>query len=351
MSDQESNLPLSERALSVLRALVEQHIREGQPVGSRTLAKTTELALSPATIRNVMSDLEEAGYLRAPHTSAGRVPTDLGYRLFVDSLLEMRPLDKVTLGSLNDIIETNQPTQQELVEQVSAFLSGITQMAGLVTLPRSENTRLRHIEFLPLSERRVLAILVIEEEVQNRILYTDRSYSSSELEQATNFLNAQFAGKELSQVRQNLRTELNAAREDMNDLMCEVIGMANAAITETRYERDEFVVAGQTNLMNFQELSSVEKLKALFDEFNQKRDIYHLLERCIDAEGVQIFIGHESGYEVFDEVSVVTASFGARDNIVGVLGVIGPTRMAYQRVIPIVDVTSKILTATLNDRH
>lgn len=351
MSARDPYPALNERAQRVLRALVEQHIRDGQPVGSRTLSKTTELALSPATIRNVMSDLEEAGYLRAPHTSAGRVPTDLGYRLFVDNLLEVRPLDNDTLGSLSDIIESNRPTQLELVEQVSSFLSGITQMAGLVTLPRSEHTRLRHIEFLPLSGRRVLAILVIEEEVQNRVLYTDRDYTAAELEQATNFLNAQFAGKEISQVRRDLRAELNSTRESMNEIMRDVVSMADAAITETQSDHDEFVVAGQTNLMNFEELSSVQKLKALFDEFTQKRDIFHLLERCIQAEGVQIFIGRESGYEVFDEVSVVTAPFGARDNIVGVLGVIGPTRMAYERIIPIVDVTSKILTAALNDRH
>ncbi len=341
---------LGERAQAVLRALVEQHIRDGHPVGSRTLSKTTELKLSPASIRNVMSDLEELGFLRSPHTSAGRVPTDLGYRFFVDCLLEVKPVDRLDIEPLSDLLESERPAPQVLVERVSSFLSGITQLAGLVTLPRSEQSRLRHIEFVPLSERRILAILVIEEEVQNRVIHVERDYSRTELEQATNYLNAQFCGKEIGRVRRDLRTELESARQDMNDMLGTVMSMADQALNETG-EREDFVVAGQTNLMNFEELSNLGKLKALFEEFNRKHEIYHLLERCIEADGVHIFIGREAGYEVLDDCSVVTARFGTRDETIGVLGVIGPTRMAYQRVIPIVDVTSRVLTATLNARQ
>lgn len=349
MSDSQSRPPLSERAQHVLRALVEQYIHDGQPVGSRTLARISGMGLSAATIRNAMFDLEEMGLLKSPHTSAGRVPTERGYRVFVDSLIQVQPIDKVDLDPLRESLDPSL-SLKDLVETVSSFLSAVTEMAGVVTLPRRDHPRLRQVEFLPLSESRVLAILVIDEhEVQNRIVYTDRPYTSSELEQASNFFNAHFRGAELSKVRDELKRELERVRQDMNRMMRVVIEMAGKAFNESSDE--DMVIAGHINLMNFAELSNVDKLKALFEVFNTKRDLLHLFERCLTAEGIQIFIGNESGYEVFDDCSVVTAPYSLESNITGVLGVIGPTRMAYERIIPIVDITAKVLGAALNSRN
>lgn len=342
---------LNERAQHLLRVLIERYIRDGEPVGSRTLARDMAMDLSPATIRNVMADLEDLGFVRAPHTSAGRMPTVQGYRFFVDSLLTVQPLDGFDMQRLRTELNLDL-NRKDLVERASNLLSGITRLAGVVTLARRKQAALRRIDFLPLTERRVLVILVINErEVQNRIIHTERSYSTSELETAANFLNEQFAGKDISAVRERIVADLQQTREDMNRMMKDAVEMAGQVFeAEDLQDHEDVVVAGQTNLMEFRELCEVDKLRHLFEAFNQKREILHLLDQCVNAQGVQIFIGEESGYTALDECSVVTAPYSVDGRVVGVLGVIGPTRMAYDRVIPIVDATARLLGAALNPR-
>lgn len=350
-SDQsETPVPeLSERAQCLLKALTERYIREGQPVGSRTLAREAGLELSPATIRNVISDLEEFGLVRSPHTSAGRVPTVQGYRLFVDTLLSVQPLEH----SLLDELELNlgaDTDSRELVETASTLLSDVTRLAGVVTIPRREHASIQRVEFLPLSDQKVLAILVInDKEVQNCILAMDRNYNASELQQYSNFLNEQFAGKEIHSVRATLVSELRETRENLNRMMATAMDMADRVLGEAERGSD-YVLAGQANLMEFNELCNITTLRHLFEAFNERRHILNLLDQCVESEGVQIFIGEESGYEMLDECSLVTAPYTVDGQILGVLGVIGPTRMAYERVIPIVNATARILSAALNPR-
>jgi heat-inducible transcriptional repressor len=342
-----SRLVLNERSQRLLKFLVERYIRDGQPVGSRTLSKDSGLDLSPASIRNVMADLEELGLINSPHTSAGRVPTVQGYRLFVDSLLTIKPLDEQAVRTLQDQIGVVEDSRS-LLSSASALLSDVSSMAGIVMLPRREMVALRQVEFLPLSGKRVLVVLIINErEVQNRIIQTSRSYSASELQQAANYLNQSFAGRDLKSVREHLLGEMRQTRENMDQLMVAAIEMADKAF-QPEVERADYVMAGQTNLMNYTEMGNIERLKQLFETFNRKRDVLHLLDQCLNSKGVQIFIGNESGYEALDDCSVVTAPYRLEGDVVGVLGVIGPTRMAYDRMIPIVDVTARLLGAALN---
>jgi len=348
--------PLSERAQHLLRVLVESYIREGQPVGSRNLSRDSGLNLSAATVRNVMADLEEYGFVSSPHTSAGRVPTDKGYRFFVDTLMRQRqrPDDAQMLGELNLRLEQEEDRDPKaLVAVASQMLSSLTHLAGVVTIPRQPHQSLSQIEFLPLSENRVLVVMVINgRDVQNRIVHLERYYAADELRRAANFLNQQFGGKELSQVRSDIVAELTQAGETLNQLMRDAIHVAQQAVGEGQGQgAPEYVIAGETNLMEFAELSNVEKLRRLFDAFTSKRDILHLLDQSLGAEGVQIFIGQESGYQILDNCSLVTAPYALDNETVGVLGVIGPTRMAYDRVIPIVDVTARLLGSALNSRR
>lgn len=341
---------LSVRAQHVLRALVKHYIHEGQPVGSKALALTSGLDLSPASIRNIMADLEQQGFIRAPHTSAGRVPTVQGYRFFVDSLVTVRPEQLKEMGQLQARLEAGEGTQA-LVASVSEFLSGVTRLASVVTLPRLQQMELRQVEFLPLSENRVLAILVTNEhEVQNRILRLPRGYSGDELQRVANYLNAEFGGKAIAQVRRDLLQGMRKDREIMDEIMRNAVTMAEALFNE-REDQDGYVLVGQTHLMDFEELSDVEKLRQIFEAFNHKREILHLLDQTLNAQGVQIFIGEESGYDAFDDCSVVTSTYSVDERVVGVLGVIGPTRMHYDRVIPMVDITAKVLGAALNSKH
>jgi heat-inducible transcriptional repressor len=339
----------SDRACHILRALVEQYVRDGQPVGSRTLSMSAGLNLSPATIRNVMADLEDLGFVSAPHTSAGRVPTAKGYRFFVDTLLQLQPLAMNEISRLqSQLVEEASGDAKVVAAVASSALSALTRMAGVVTLPRQKHLTLRQIEFLPLSNKRVLAILVVNDsEVQNRILHMDRNYSESELRRAANYLNEQFVGRDLREVRAQVVADLHSTRETMNQLMIDAVSIAQRAIEPDR-ETSELVLSGETRLMEFQELSDVEKLRRIFDLFAQQREILTLLDRSLATQGVQIFIGEESGYRILDECSVVTAPYRVNEQIVGVLGVIGPTRMAYERVIPIVDVTAKLLSSALS---
>ena len=352
MNAETSDKALSERAQYLLKALVERYIRDGEPVGSRTLSRDSGLDLSPASIRNIMADLEEFGFVVAPHTSAGRVPTVKGYRMFVDTLLTVQPLAEQEVQRMQRQLDAGDTNPQSLLVSASNLLSSITHMTGVVTLPKREHIAWRHIEFLPLSENRVLVILVVNDgEVQNRVLNLERSYDAASLQQIGNYLNSHFAGRDLQSARTELLEEMHRTRESMNQMMLAAIGMAEKVFeARGKDEAPNYMMAGETNLMEFAELSDVEKLRRLFEAFNQKRDILHLLDKCAAAEGVQIFIGEESGYKVLDAVSVVTAPYSVGDEVVGVLGVIGPTRMAYERVIPIVDMTARLLSAALNPR-
>ncbi|MEQ6341718.1 MAG: heat-inducible transcriptional repressor HrcA [Gammaproteobacteria bacterium] len=364
---------ISERAQLILKTLVESYIREGQPVGSRLLARDSGLDLSPATIRNIMIDLEELGMVASPHTSAGRIPTAKGYRLFVDALLTVQAPDSGDMVRLKNQLNPG-VSVENLLESASSMLSSITRMAGLVMVPRREHTVLRQIEFLPLSgDNRVLVIVVINgHEVQNRVIQPRRRYTESELQQAANYLNSMFAGKDLPTIRNCLLSEMGAARETLNGMMQTAVEMAEEIFAPTPSDAQGraaakgfasavgggmpgaaepgYLLAGQTNLMDFAELSSVDTLRQLFEAFNQKRDMLDLLDQCMRAEAAQVFIGAESGYKALGECSIVTAPYEVEGQVVGVLGVIGPTRMAYHRVIPLVDVTAKLLGAALNQR-
>ena len=344
-----ANDPLNDRAQHLLKILVERYIRDGAPVGSRVLARDSGLDLSSASVRNVMADLEDHGFVTSPHTSAGRVPTVKGYRFFVDMLLTVKPLRNRELEQLRRQIEQPVTDPKALLATASAAVSGLTQMAGVVSVPRREHAALKHIEFLPMSDQRVLVVLVFSDsEVQNRIIPVDRAYRPAELQEASNFLNSQLVGNTLQQIRASLIAELKRTQQRMTGLMQQAVALAEDALAVPEAVDDDMLVAGQTNLMNFSDLSDVAKLRGLFDAFNSKRDLLHLLDRCAASDGVQIFIGEESGYKVLDECSVVTAPYAVDDQVIGVLGVVGPTRMAYERVIPIVNITARLLSAALN---
>ena len=338
---------LPERSLMLFRALVEHFISDGQPVGSRTLAKDLNLELSAATIRNVMADLEEMGLLKSPHISAGRVPTAKGYRLFVDSLIRGDDPDSEAAHRISEELNLSHDTHG-LLQSASTMLSEITHLASVVTLVRTEQSTIRQFEFISLSNNRILVILVMNNnEIQNRIIRTARTYRPSELEQITNYLNQTFSGKDLPAIYKEMLSELRNMKDSANQLMQAAIEMARQAFSD--HDKDNYVLAGQTNLMGLPGWD-MERLKRLFDTFNQRRDILHLLERVIYAKGVQLFIGEESGYEVLDNCSVVTSPCEG-GGILGVLGVIGPIRMDYEKVIPIVDLTAKMLGSALNSQQ
>jgi heat-inducible transcriptional repressor len=334
---------LDHRAQQLLKALVERYIAEGQPVGSRVLSRQSGLELSPATIRNVMADLEELGFIASPHTSAGRIPTPKGYRLFVDSLMVVQPLADVEITRLEGELAADRP--QQLVSAAAQLLSQLSHFAGVVLTPRRREAGFRHLEFLRLSERRVLLIIVTPEgDVQNRILHTDRPYSQSQLIEATNFFNQHYAGAPFASIRRRLADELNALREDVATLMTAAVDVGEGALNAD----ESVVLAGERNLLQSEGLASnMERLRRLFDLFEEKTSLLHLLDRSQRAAGVQIYIGGESNLVPLDEMSVVTAPYTVDGQVIGTLGVIGPTRMAYERVIPIVDVTAKLLSNAL----
>jgi heat-inducible transcriptional repressor len=335
---------LDSRAQHLLKTLVERYVAEGQPVGSRALSRHSGLELSPATIRNVMADLEEMGLIASPHTSAGRVPTPRGYRFFVDSLMVVKPLEQGEIHRLEGEFTVDRP--QQLVNAAASLLSQLTQFAGVVATPKRREAVFRHLEFLRLSDRRVLLIIVTPDgDVQNRILHTDRSYSPTALIEATNFFNQNFAGQSLPAVRERLTEELRALREDVAGLMKAAVDAGEGALAEG----EALVVTGERNLLRAEDLASnMQRLRRLFELFEQKTSLLHLLDVSQRAPGVQIYIGGESGLVPLDECSVVTASYEVNGQVIGTLGVIGPTRMAYERVIPIVDVTSKLLSNALS---
>lgn len=347
--------PLSPRAEIFLKALVERYIADGQPVGSRTLAKETGLDLSPATVRNIMADLEDLGLISSPHTSAGRVPTQLGYRMFVDSLLTARMPRHSHLkhieGGFNAAAAGKDP--QQVVESASQLLSQLTKLAGVVRLPRREFGSFRHLEFLSLSPGRVLVILVTQDgRVHNRVIQTDKTYSPSELIQAANFFNETYSGKTLLEVKAALVAAMQQDSDAMQSIMRGAMTMAHKVFTDdTQAPGADLVVSGEANLWDVPELGDLNKLRKLFDAFSTKRDLLHLLDQSVRANGVQIFIGAESGYLAFEELSLVTAPYQADSHTVGTLAVIGPTRMPYERVISIVDVTARLLSTALSQER
>ncbi|MGH8142976.1 MAG: heat-inducible transcriptional repressor HrcA [Steroidobacteraceae bacterium] len=354
MTQESKDDALNERAQRLLRVLVQSYIRDGQPVGSRSLSRESGLVLSSATVRNVMADLEELGFVTSPHTSAGRVPTDKAYRFFVDSLLRAQlPADDASLDEIRRQFDLPADSSKSLVASASQLLSNITHLAGVVTLPPAQVSVLTHIEFLPLSENRVLVVLVLDDrEVQNRIIQLDRRYGAEELRGAASYINEHCNGLSLARIRQELLRQLQETRESLNQVMLDAIEMAQGFVDHGGKPEDiEYVIAGETNLMGFAEFSSVDKLKRLFEAFNEKRDMLHLLDQSLRAEGVQIFIGQESGYQILDDYSLVMAPYSSEKGVIGVLGVIGPTRMAYERVIPIVELTAKVLGSALNFRR
>jgi heat-inducible transcriptional repressor len=341
-----SDIPvLNERAQILLKTLVERYIADGQPVGSRALSKYSGLELSPASIRNVMADLEDLGFIASPHTSAGRVPTARGYRFFVDTLLTIKPLDSFEINKLEEQLHAE--NRQRIVTSASQMLSDLTRFAGVVMTPR-RSAGFRHIEFVKLSETRILLILVTPEgDVQNRILTTQRTYSPSELVEAANILNQNYAGLTFEETRTRIHDELRQLREDMTHLMTRALDAGNQALTDST---DDVVISGEGRLLDVHDLSSdMQRLRKLFDLFERKTGLLQLLDVSNRAHGVQIFIGGESGLVPLDEFcSVVTAPYEVDGQIVGTVGVIGPTRMAYERVIPIVDITAKLLSSALS---
>ena len=337
---------LDPRAQLLLKMLIERYIADGQPVGSRALSKHSGLELSPATIRNVMADLEEMGFIASPHTSAGRMPTPKGYRFFVDSLMVVKPLEQVEINRLEDGLTADRP--QQIVNAAASVLSQLTHFAGVVMTPRRREPLFRHLEFLRLSDRRVLLIVVTPDgDVQNRILHTDHSYTPTQLIEATNYFNQNFAGQSFPAIRERLAEELHALRDDIGGLMQAAVDVSEGALQQN----EALVVTGERNLLTAHDVASnMERLRQLFDLFEQKTSLLHLLDISQKAQGVSIYIGGESGLAPLDEMSVVTAPYEANGRVIGTLGVIGPTRMAYERVIPIVDLTSKLLSNALSQQ-
>lgn len=341
---------LDERAKSLLKTLVERYIADGQPVGSRTLAKASSLELSPATIRNVMADLEDMGLIVSPHTSAGRVPTARGYRLFVDTMLTVQPMQlggmPADMAAANEPLQPDQP--QRVIAQAAQLLSNLSSFVGVVTAPKKPSV-FHHIEFMRLGEKRVLVILVAPDgDVQNRVIFTARDHTQSELVEATNHLNAHYAGLAIEEVRERVRREVDALRGEIATLMQAAVQVGTEAMAENE---DQVIVSGERNLLGVQDFGhDMGSLRKMFDLFEQKTQLMRLLDTSSRAEGVRIFIGGESRVVPFEELSVVSSAYEVDGRVVGTLGVIGPTRMAYDRMIQIVDITAKLVGHALSQR-
>ncbi|HEX7341165.1 MAG TPA: heat-inducible transcriptional repressor HrcA [Rhodanobacteraceae bacterium] len=341
------NPDLDARSRRLLRSLIAQYLADGEPVGSRTLARSSGLDVSPATIRNIMADLEEVGLVTSPHTSAGRIPTPRGLRLFVDSLVELHPLPQAQRAHLQRELSQQQATARDIMSSTSALLSAVTHFVGVVTVPGQADFPLRHIDFVALPEARVLVILVFaDNQVQNRVVQLSGPLSASALEPAANYLNAHFGGLRLDAIRSQLLGELREAGSELNRVLSEAVELASATFAPMAGEGD-VLVSGQINLMDCQEMADIGRLRDLFETFQRKRDLLQLMDMCAHAQGVQLFIGEESGFAALDGCSVVTATYGSGNRVLGSVGVIGPTRMAYERVIPVVQTTAELLSDAL----
>jgi heat-inducible transcriptional repressor len=335
---------MDDRSKLLLKTLIERYIEEGQPVGSRTLSRFSGLDLSAATIRNVMADLEEMGFVTSPHTSAGRIPTPRGYRLFVDTMLTIRPLEELASREVERSLYPDSP--QKVINSAAQLLSSLTHFAGVVMTPKRSQI-FKHIEFLRLGEGKILLILVTPQgDVQNRILPTTQDYTPSQLVEASNYINAHFSGKSFSDVSARLRAELDHLRGDIAGLM--TLALENG-VADSRLTHPDMVISGERHLLDVGELSSnLSKLRKMFDMLEQKSVLMQLLDISSHADGIQIFIGGESELLPYEDLAVISAPYSVDGKIVGTLGVIGPTRMAYDRVIPIVDITSKLLSGALS---
>lgn len=336
---------LDERAQILLKTLVEHYISDGHPLGSNALLQYSGLSLSSATIRNIMSDLEANGFVTSPHTSAGRIPTQQGYRFFVDSLLSVQPLELQQIQQLESSLKSSD--HQTLISTAADMLSHLTQFAGMILVPKRKTMVFKHLEFIPLSEKRILVVIVATDgSVQNRIILSDKPYTTSELTQASNFFNMHYAGQTIEEARLKIHGDLKKMQADISKLMAAALNS-----NEQDKNKDGVIIAGERNLLNIDELTSnVAKLRKLFDAFEQRTSLMQLLDISQKAEGVQIFIGGESGYSPLDECSMVTSPYEVDGQVVGTLGVIGPTRMAYERIIPIVDITAKLLSNALSNK-
>ena len=337
---------VDDRAEQLFKLLVECYIDDGKPVASKALAKQPSVHVSAATVRNIMARLEGRGLVKSPHTSAGKIPTSQGLRFFVDSLLSVEPLDDSGVQSLEAQLNADMPPSK-LVESASRLLSLITEMTGIVTLPRRAGLALRHMEFLNLDSDRVLVILVFNDrEVQNRVIHVERHYDDAELLRASNYLNQEFGGLSLTEIRRELIGSMQRDKDRMDRLMQAAIDLAAQAFEPEGTEEQSFIVSGESKLLDMSE--DTETVRNLFEAFSRKGSILHLLDKSLDTQGIQLYIGEESGYRVLDELSLVTSSYSVNGQIAGVLGVVGPTRMAYQRVIPVVDMTARMLGDALN---
>ena len=337
---------LDSRAQQLLKLVVEHYLLDGRPIASKALAELPEIGVSSATVRNIMADLEQLGLVRSPHTSAGKVPTVQGLRLFVDTMLSIQPMDTQSLRQVEQHLDPDL-SPKELVSNASELLARLTQMTCVVTTPKREGVALKHVEFVKLTDTRVLVVLVMQDrEIQNRVIHTERIYGDIELTTAANFLNREFVGRPLEEIRTELLKSMRQDKDRMNHLMETALDMASRAFAPPAEKTGrDLVVAGETRLLDV--TGDLGTVRALFETFSHKGVILHLLDRCLQSDGIQLFIGNETGYAQLDEVTLVTSRYEVNGAVAGVLGVIGPTRMAYKDVIPVVDVTARLLGAAL----
>jgi len=338
---------LNDRSQLLFKNLMGLYLNDGKPVGSTTLAKLPDIGLSSATVRNVMADLEKIGLIHSPHTSAGRVPTDEGYRLFIDSMLTYQPISQQNEATIRNELTVGL-NQGDLLENASKVLSGITGMTSLILMPNKEQEILKHIDFIQLGANRVLVVLVFnDQDVQNRIIELDKTISADELQETANFLNEQCVGKNLADAKQYLVARMDNIRATTNEFMSSIVQATDHVLEQQLDQNIPFLVSGKTNLLNYQELASSDKLKALFNAFDQHSEMLSLLDKSMQAQGVQVFVGQECGNSIYQDCSIITTPYEVEGEVLGVLGVVGPSRMDYQKVVPRVDMTAKILGSLL----
>ncbi len=340
--------PLDARAEQLFKLVVEHYLGGGRPVPSKALAQLPDVKVSSATVRNIMSELEHVGLVRSPHTSAGKIPTEEGLRFFVDSLLSVQPLDRARLQQMERQLDPDL-SPKELVESASELLTHLTRLTCVITTPRRDGVALKHVEFVKLSESRILVVLVMQDrEVQNRVIHTERDYLETELTAASNFVNQEFSGKSLLAIREAVLDSMQSDKSRMDNIMQTALDLANRTFEVDGEEGEQqVVVAGETRLLDAS--GDMETVRTLFDAFSTKGSVLHLLDRCLESDGIQLFVGQETGYAVLDDVSMLTAPYEVNGSVAGFLGVVGPTRMAYNEVVPVIDITARVLGAAL--RH
>lgn len=338
--------PLNARSEQLLKTLISKYIGEGSPAGSKALSVESGLDVSPATIRNILHDLEQQGLVQSPHTSAGRIPTAKGYRMFIDSMLNFVPVEDKLIQQINYDMSSEYDANA-LINKASTIISQITEYAGVVMIPNQTQTLFRQIEFLSLSPKRILAILITDNgRVQNRVMHVEREYEKGELVEAANFFNHHYSGKSIALVKKSLIDDLAKHSHDLDKIISTSLHFAKNVFSDD--DSESVVVSGKTNLLNVPEFNELKKVKDIFEAFKKKNDLFDLLDKCLKSDGMQVFIGEESGYDLLNECSVVSKPYKVDGQTVGVLGVVGPTRMAYSTVIPVVDLTAKLLTNALS---